>query len=210
MKHLIFFSIAFILLVSCQPSDSEPYYNFTNSDYQFIPEPYQVIGKTFIFKNAQNEEVKIKPLFYTLNKEFESGYGFGQPTRTESYYYDDLWIEIDLLNIEIPNEPDGYCERIYIHINKSPYKGLFVDLQIPSYNEPFCSGVGFKEFSPFEGLTQMIVNNKTYSKVKTITTNEYFTLYTNSHIDKVYYDMDDGIIGFDDTQNNKEFRLVSE
>ena len=59
-------------------------------------------------------------------------------------------------------------------------------------------------------LTQMVINNKTYSKVKTITTNEYFTLYNNSHIDKVYYDMDNGIIGFDDTQNNKEFRLESE
>src|SRR5690606_24230386 len=162
MKRLIIILIFFSLIVSCQPSESEPYYNFSNLDYEFIPEQYQEIGRTFIFKNAQNEEVKIKPLFYTLNKEFESGYGFGQPTQTESYYYDDLWIEIDLLNVEIPDEPDGYCERIYIHINKSPYKGLFVDLQIPSYNEPFCSGGGFNEFSPFEGLTQMIINNKTY------------------------------------------------
>ncbi|WP_271424622.1 hypothetical protein [Aequorivita sinensis] len=210
MKHLIFFSIAFIFLVSCQPSDSEPYYNFTNSDYQFIPEQYQEIGGTFIFKNAQNEEVKIKPLFYTLNKKFESGYGFGQPTRTESYYYDDLWIEIDLLNIEIPDQPEGYCERIYIHINKSPYKGLFIDLQIPTYNEPFCGGGGFWEFSPFENLTEMVINNKTYTKVKIVTPNDYFTLYNDSHIDKVYYDMDNGIIGFDDTQNNKEFRLVIE
>ncbi len=210
MKHLIFFSIAFIFLVSCQPSDSEPYYNFTNSDYQFIPEQYQEIGRTFIFKNAQNEEVKIKPLFYTLNKKFESGYGFGQPTRTESYYYDDLWIEIDLLNIEIPDQPEGYCERIYIHINKSPYKGLFIDLQIPTYNEPFCGGGGFREFSPFENLTEMVINNKTYTKVKIVTPNDYFTLYNDSHIDKVYYDMDNGIIGFDDTQNNKEFRLVIE
>jgi hypothetical protein len=210
MKRLIIISIIFALIVSCHPSDSETYYNFSKPDYQLIPEQYQEIGKTLVFKNAQNEEVKIKPLFYTLNKEFESGYGFGQPTQTESYYYDDLWIEIDLLNIEIPDEPDGYCERIHIHINKSPYKGLFVDLQIPTFNEPFCSAGGFQEFSPFEGLTQMIIKDKTYSKVKIITANEYFTLYNDSHIDKVYYDMDNGIIGFDDTQNNKEFRLVSE
>lgn len=208
MKRLIIISILFSLIVSCQPSDSEAYYNFNSLDYEFIPEQYQEIGKTFIFKNAQNEEVRIKPLFYTLNKNFESGYGFGQPTQTESYYYDDLWIQIELVDVEIPIE--SYCDRIVIRINKSPYKGLFVDLEIPTYNELGCYTGGLSEFFPFEGLTQMVINNKTYSKVKIVTTNHYFTLYNDSHIDKVYYDMDNGIIGFDDTQNNEEFRLVSE
>lgn len=205
----IFFSMLVIILFSCQPSDSESYYNFKKSDYEFIPEQYKEIGKEIKFKNAQNEEVRIKPLYYTQKKEFESGHGFGQP-KSESYNYDDLWIEIDLLDMEVTNAPEGYCKRIYIHINKAPYKGLSVDLQIPAYINTFCNGGGFQEFSPFTGLTQMVINNETYSKVKIVTPNDFFTMYDGSHIDKVYYDMDKGIIGFDDTQNNKKFRLVTE
>ncbi|MCG2420076.1 hypothetical protein K8089_13685 [Aequorivita sp. F47161] len=209
MKRPVILSILFLLLASCQPSDSGPYYNFSNLDYQSIPEEYRDIGKIFVFKNAENDEVKIKPLYYSLKKEFESGIGFGQP-RGDSYYYDNLWIEIDLMSIEIPDKPEGYCESISININKSPYKGLYVKLLIPTYSGQSCTGGGFTEFEPFEGLTQMVINNKTYNKVKIISTNNYFTLYTDSQVDKVYYDMDYGIIGFDDSQNNKEFRLVTD
>jgi hypothetical protein len=38
----------------------------------------------------------------------------------------------------------------------------------------------------------------------------YFTLYNDSKINVIYYDMEYGFIGFDDTENGLEFRLVQE
>lgn len=208
MKQLIILSIAIISLFSCQPEDNEQYLHFNNEDYAFIPQEYKEIGKKFIFKNAQNEEVTIQPLYYTLKKKYESGYGWGQSNQTESYYYDDLWIELKLLNVEIPDEQ--YCNRVNIHISNTFYKDLHVEVTVPYYDGQFCKPNGFKQFQPFTELTQMVINGKTYSSVKTVVPNDFFTLYNGSQIDKLYYDMDHGIIGFDDTQNNKEFRLVSE
>ena len=72
------------------------------------------------------------------------------------------------------------------------------------------NGHGFSGFSPFENLTQMEINETNYTKVKIIIPNDYFTFYNGSQIDKVYYDFDKGIIGFDDSQNNKEYRLINE
>lgn len=56
----------------------------------------------------------------------------------------------------------------------------------------------------------MELNGVRYSKIKILTPNDYFTFYEGSNIDKIYYDMDNGIVGFDDSQNNLEFRLISE
>ncbi len=210
MKSIIFFFALSVVLISCQTSDNEPYQNFSDSDYQFIPENYQEIGEIITFRNEQNEEVQIKTTFYNLNKEFESGYGFGQPTISDSYYYDDLWITIELLNVDTTNQEISYCNSIKIHIYKTGDGRLSTKLQIPFYDEPFCIGTGFSEFSPYENLIQMEITNVSYSKVKIVVPNGYFTFYNDSQIDKVYYDLDKGIVGFDDTQQNKEFRLVTE
>ena len=94
MKSIFLILGLTILMVSCQKSDDEPYKNFNSSDYDLIPEQYQEINRVFTFKNEQNDEVQIKSTFYNLNKEFESGIGFGQPV-TDSYYYDDLWIGLN-------------------------------------------------------------------------------------------------------------------
>ena len=207
MKQLIILSIAIIFLSSCQPEDNEQYLHFNNEDYGFIPQEYEEIGKNFIFKNAQNEEVIIQSQYYILTKKYESGNGFGQPNQTESYYYDDLRIELKLMNVEIPDEQ--YCDIVNIHISNTFYKDLYVEVTIPYYDGQFCKPNGFKQFQPYTELTQMVINGKTYFNVKTVVPNDFFTLYNGSQIDKLYYDMDHGIIGFDDTQNNKEFRLVN-
>ena len=161
-------------------------------------------------KNQENEEVEIEPIFYTLTKEYESGIGLGQPNNSDSYYYDNLWITLELLNVNIQNEGADYCNQISIYINKVGDGRLSTEVGIPFYDEPFCLGNGFSGFSPFENLTQMEINETNYTKVKIIIPNDYFTFYNGSQIDKVYYDFDKGIIGFDDSQNNKEYRLINE
>lgn len=71
-------------------------------------------------------------------------------------------------------------------------------------------GSGFEAVPPFENLIQMEFNGFSYSKIKVVIPNDYFTLYEGSNIDKVYYDMEHGIVGFDYTQNNLEFQLITE
>jgi hypothetical protein len=199
-----------VMLISCEPSDNEKYQNLNNADYQFIPEQYQNIEKVFTFKNQQNDIVQIKSSYYNLTKEFESGYGFGQPTQTESYYYDNLWIGLELMDVDVSNQNGGGCNEVSIHINKVGNGRLLTKMIIPYYDGSFCLGNGFEEFSPFENLAEMEFNGVNYSKIKIIIPNDFFTFYEGSTIDKVYYDMDNGIVGFDDTVNDLEFRLINE
>jgi hypothetical protein len=209
MKTIIYFSILYIGFVSCSPSDKYPYYNFSNSDYEFIPEEYQETGKIFRFKNQQDEVVEIAPLFYNLKKEF-AGASFGQPNFTDYFYYDNLHIEIGLLDVAIPNKPEEYCSRIFMHFQKRRDGNLLIEARVPGYVDSSCSGKKLSETGPFKDFMQMEINGKVYNKIKIINTDEHFTFYNDSNINKVYFDFDHGIVGFDDTQNNIEFRLINE
>ncbi len=210
MKTILGIFGIIVLLISCETSDNEPYQNFNDADYQLIPEQYQNTEKVFRFKDQQNNIIQIRSLYYNLKKEFESGYGFGQPTQSDSYYYDNLWIGLELMDVDISNQNGGGCNEVSIHINKVGDGRLSTEMTIPYYDGTFCLGNGFQEFSPFENLIQMEFNGVIYSKIQIIIPNDFFTFYENSTIDKVYYDMDNGIVGFDDTVNDLEFRLINE
>ena len=150
---------AFILFISCQTSDDATYQNISSSDFQFIPENYQDTEKIMTFRNQENDEVKIKSIFYSITKEYDNGYGFGQPSSSDSYYYDDLWITLELLNVNIQNEGTNYCNNITIHIKKARDSRLSTRLEIPYYDDPFCGGNGFNIPSPYENFTQIEIYN---------------------------------------------------
>lgn len=208
MKSIFLTSIIGIMCY-CEPADSEPYYKFNTSDYDFIAENYQDTDKVHVFTNDNEEEVHLKVAFYELSKEYESGYIFGQPNRTDSYFYDQLWIEIELLDFNVDGLPDGSCDRIQLHIFKTP-DGLRTELDIPAYESPLCLQGGFKETSPYSNLSEMVINGEIFNTVKTITSENYFSFYNESQIDRVYFDLDHGLIGFDESQSNNQFRLVIE
>ena len=55
-----------------------------------------------------------------------------------------------------------------------------------------------------------MINNKTYHHVLNFVHSHYpFNIGNNTQIDKVLYDLKEGIIGFDDTKNDIQFRLVN-
>ncbi|MBR9847425.1 MAG: hypothetical protein GYB35_15560 [Algicola sp.] len=211
MKKAFVWILLVFIVVSCQVSNDAPYQSFSVSDYDFIPENYQASGTILKFKTQDNEEVLIETNSYMLKKEFESGISFAQSSNSESFYYDDLWISLKLLNVS-SQSVDGYdyCDRIKIHIRKVRDGSLSTQIDLPYYNGTSCGGSSFRGFSLYENLIQMNVNNATYEKVKILVPNDYFTFYDGSQIDKVYYDFDKGIIGFDDTEQNLEFRLTSQ
>jgi hypothetical protein len=195
-----------ILFFSCQENDDYPYQSFSSSDYQYIPQQYKEIGKVFTFINNQNDTVKIRPKWYDLEKKFNSSWDLIVNTsQKESYYYDELWISLEILD----NGNNGDCNFISINIYKTAEGSLVADLSLPFYDEIGCLGSGFEEESPFQNLAEMVINDIQYSKVKVVNPNDYFTPYKDAKIDKVYYDMDNGIVGFDDTENALKFKLIS-
>lgn len=56
----------------------------------------------------------------------------------------------------------------------------------------------------------MTIDNVIYDKVKTFTTKKNYLFFNESTINKLYYDLKMGIIGFDDTVNNVEYRIINE
>ncbi|MCB0458636.1 MAG: hypothetical protein R2821_01465 [Flavobacteriaceae bacterium] len=206
MKNPIFFLATFILY-SCSIdfdwSDNVSYYKFTKSDYKYIPTVYKNEGKIFTYRNKDGDEVKIKSLYYTfLQKEYESGYGFGQPGIGDSFYYDELWIELELINFSIE------CNKIYIHIRKTFEKNLSTIISIPEYDGFFCLSGGFNFTSPYGNLQEINFDRQSYDKVVVINTEEFFTLHNDSKSKSIYYDFKQGIIGFDDL-DGKEWRIVN-
>lgn len=75
--------------------------------------------------------MRIKPTTYNLEKAFESGIAFSQPTQTASYYYDDLWIGLELLDVDVSNQIGGGCNQTPIHIHKVGDGSILTKMIIP-------------------------------------------------------------------------------
>lgn len=208
-KRGVIFALAMVLIASCGKENTEPYYAFDSADYEFIPNNYEEIGTIYRFRNDNNHEIRIQVLYYNFNKEFDNSYGFGQNGGGAGYFYDNLLIEIKLMDFSVDGQIDGFCDRIYIHYFKYSDE-LYIETEIPTYEAPTCLLDGFNDTSPFDNLSTMEIGATVFNKVKTVETNSYFSLYNDSQIDRLYFDFDHGIIGFDESQNNNQYRLVLE
>ena len=91
-----------LLLSSCEATNDEPYYRFSNTDYDFIPINYQETTTISKYKNQENEEVQIASRFYVLSKQYNSGIGFGQPSRSEPFFYGD---PVSYTHLTLPTTP---------------------------------------------------------------------------------------------------------
>ena len=200
------FLISLTLFCSCETNifgESE-YHKFSNLDYQYIPEVYKQTDKIIEFINQNNETVQLKNFSYRIVKE---SYG-GLLSEGESFYYDKLWIQLILV--------DAYsnCQNLDISISKSEKGDLFHRVTIPKFTGTSCGGTVFQFRSPETteySKVDLTINNQVYNDVLVLESsgsiNNYFSMYKNSTIHKIYYDLKYGVIGFDDTTNNLEFRI---
>lgn len=201
MKKLIFLFSFLISLFSCDINlDDDPkYYRFSESDFSYIPTIYEDTGKVITFKNDLNEEIKLEVVDYNFTIEQGGGIGESKPIHT----YDKLKIELKV------TDSDLNCDFKRIEITK--WGGYLITRIITRTSSDPCTNFQITEKLefPYE-VSNMKINNITYDKVVT-TFNDlqpYFS--TNYSFNKVYFDFKKGIIGFDDTENNTEFRIVNE
>lgn len=202
MKSLLFFSLLFLCSCSWDFQEDIPSHYFTNEDYEFLPTVYEKVGKTFTYENQLGEEVTLKVSSYNDIK-YYIGAGFGGG---ESGNYEKLIVR--LINKQFPN-----CfKEIAIYKNLKDNLNLFFSTSTTPIP---CEGwIKERVKGPFE-TSQMVIDEFTYDKVTTLFESNYNAelgygpfFHPDYTIDKIYYDFKYGIIGFDDTSSNVQFRLV--
>lgn len=216
MKKLLLFILIITSLLSCETEDDAKFYTFSNNDYKFIPTIYENNeDEILIFKNQYNEEVKIQIKSFRFNKKSHGGISFTQDY-SEFYYTEQIIIWIDLIEVTLTVDNgniDDYCDDFHIIIEKKSDGTTETKLKIPSYVDTSfggsCSGSRLISNSPYNNLNEMSINNKVYTKIKVFETDNNFYFFNNSTINKLYFDFKNGLVGFDDTLNNINYRIVN-
>lgn len=208
MKKTVLLFLIIISIISCETEDDTKFYAFSNDDYNFIPTVYENNeDEILIFKNQFNEEVKIQIKTFATDKKSNGGISFTQDY-SEFYFTEQIIIWLDLVNINFPNFGEGYCDQLHIIIEKKSNGTTETKLKVPSYTD-HCSIWSLISYSPYNDLGNLSIGNENYNKVKVFETDTNFYLFDNSAINKLYYDFEKGIIGFDDTTNNINYRIVN-
>lgn len=206
MKNRIFLFALIFSLVSCEIEARAPYYRFSKSNYKHIPTVYKNIGKKFMFKNQLNEEVKMEVLDCLLTKESGGGINFTQPY-TEQHYYQLLTIKLKVVD---ENTFVSNCDFKTIQVFKSRNNYMGTRFNFSNAPNPCDNGGSIVKLEFPYDMGEMNINSIVYDKVVTLFNNHNIFFHCNYFIDKIYFDFKHGIIGFDDTENNIEFRIINE
>ena len=158
----LFLMLACVMLNSCnyfEFDNSHPYDQFSGSDHDYLLDAYEQEGKITKFINQNNEIIEIQNVYHHTFKEFDNALF---PTVSNSRYYDELWIQLLLL------DANTTCQFLDIRITKTSNGELFHRVTVPRYDGGSCTGTIF-QFSTPEVTeypkTQMTINNTTYEEV---------------------------------------------
>jgi len=200
---------------SLNKADGGTYYKFAGNDYNYIINYKYTPDQVIVYENQFGEQLHFKVISNTLEKrgqyssDFESFTGGGSSL---DYYYDNKTIQL-----EIVENQSRYLYNLVIY-NFSKSLNIFKNgIQFPLWNVQ--SSTFYDEIDrpfnidlmPFNRIakTQMTVNGHLFLKVVTINsdsvalTNSGYGGSLQSHVNKVYYDFDFGIIAFDDLDGKK-------
>ena len=213
MKKFSFFAmtvVAVLLTAAACQKDKTAYYQFTPLDNQRLL-PYKQ-GQVLTFANQNNKERTFSVSAVDISKESVKPMG----SLDVYFYYDTKTISLI----------DSETGRFAIYFNRYP---LDVDLakknRYTKHPSVFYARIGGAVF--WNGLnmnaainyeqkkTEMIVNEKTYKDVFVIASGNYSIIEFKPRdeiyymdVNVIYYDEKEGIIGFDDLNNNK-WRLIN-
>ncbi|MEE9349705.1 MAG: hypothetical protein V3U80_06630 [Flavobacteriaceae bacterium] len=122
------------------------------------------------------------------------------------------------MDMEITGDEDRRCQSFQIEIIKQKEGDMLNRVHIPAIGPTgnSCSGLINEFYTPETtniNVSSMTINNVTYQKVITFQVSggwvDFYTLFNESTIHTVYYDMKHGVIGLDDAVNNLHYRLVN-
>jgi len=200
--------VVFTCFYSCiddDPKKEIPYYEFDSEDFPFLMDNYNNANMRLEFKNQDDDEVSFILNSFERSKESYTvgGGGFGPPSASETLYYHDV-LKIEF-TFEQYNEP---LANLKFWFSKN-LEGLHGSFQFPLWNidQFYIYGIPID----FQGATsQMTIDGVTFNKVISInsgaTSIEYSAGTFDRNVHVLYYDLNKGLIGFDDLDGG-EWRL---
>ena len=220
MKTTVFLASAFILaFLSCKKNindNSLPYYQFTQEDKSKLLVSYD-IGKELIYKNQNNQEIRFK-VISSVNGQtsYSTGTFWGNYVQVQ-FYYDRQEVMMQYAEGYTSSNCDITLERYPLASDyqiQNPVMGtqaFITYIQFPLWNtyrdSLSLNNTIFIDFN--SGTTSMTINGKTYSKVRILQSGSTQILEPNNtlpllpkNVNKIYYDQNAGIIGFDDVNEN--------
>lgn len=218
-----FFSFSF-LLIGCTAdslagngtaNDGYAYYHFRDGDYEKLL-PYKK-NQILIFKNQNNQERRFG--FYSIDSNYKNSYtvgmGFFTSYAAKYFYYDEKVIGM---------VSESACYNPTIHFSRWPLNtNLAKENSYTEYPSKFSAYIdnfpywnladqyGSISYIPIDyEQSQFAINcyGKTYSQVLIIKSNSQSALPMNNpdcprNVHIIYYDITQGIIGFDDLDGLK-------
>ncbi|MEZ4874370.1 MAG: hypothetical protein R2793_02680 [Flavobacteriaceae bacterium] len=194
MKKIIL--IVFTILMGCtKGTDDVPFYEFNEEDYKFLPTVYENLN-VVRFINQFDEEIILEVQLYEISKERVGGIsldGGSSPIADVSKFE----VKLGLQGSE--------CSSLYFFT----YKDIDSIKSWFEINDTPCNGYSTYSFEKPYPMTQLQIGNTTYDKVLILDT-DFTAAFSNEYeFNKFYFDLKSGIVGFDDTVNNIEFRIVN-
>ncbi len=210
MKNL-FGLLSIFLLVSCSQDDTDyidpsvDYYKFSAADKKNLIDSSVKEGKTITYKNQRNESLSYQVAYKYIARR-ENGHGTFSGGNFLMNYYDEQYTQMQLTT-----DTDNYAD-LQISIVKTSNSGMKIDFNFNLWNVngyAFGSDDRLHFFFPQNG-TPMTVNGTEYKKVVTLQSgsNEVNPGDPNARVNKLYYDINKGIIGFDDIDGS-QWRIVN-
>jgi hypothetical protein len=184
--------------------DDLPYHRFSLSDYEKLLNPFSS-DTDLIFRNSENEEIKFQLVKSTLGKKvFKkpiSGLGF-----KKCFFYDEQEIQFRVsknenskLTFNLKKFPDlnsGHNGKLIIYENSK----FITTIDFPIWNGKNSFVIDYQK-----PISTMVINERMYNNVFILESENSETIETNT-INRIYFDIKKGIIGFDDL-NERGWRL---
>ena len=180
IKNTLYILTTIILFSSCFSSsdDDYTYSSFPNPEY--IPTYYENIGKIIDFKNDKGDKESLIVTNYNLETKLIN--------QTPPYFY------YDYMNIVLKDLNGSNSLRIEIKTDAHD------NFSIKVANESI--------YAPFKDFQSIKINDTTYDKVKFFEFSSNFFDKNGSGVTFFYYDLEKGLIGFDESASLNKYRLI--
>ncbi|MEZ4817304.1 MAG: hypothetical protein R2776_04960 [Flavobacteriaceae bacterium] len=196
MKKLLLLGLVFF--IGCTPNTDVAFYEFNEEDYAFLPTVYENTQQA-VFRNQLDEEITIKVFRYAISKERVGGISLSGNSSP--------LVDVNKLLLDFTVEGD-HCSKFYLSFYKRE-STVYSRFDLATGGVPCEIREVFQFETPYSNLQNMSIGNKIYDKVLIIETQNPSSFSQNYNLTKLYFDLKFGFIGFDDTQNNINYRIVN-
>ena len=188
-----------LIIISCDRvplfQEERTDYKFSQADFQFIPTLYKIPNLTNIYKSNLGDTIKLQNAFYNQTEEIV----YSSSSLTKVTHYDNIKIQLNWLPISV-------CNNMTLNISKGLNNVLGYTFVFWS-NQNGCNGISYS-FNSSDTFKKIQLGGVNYNYLTEMKFNGfYLTTYNLKKLDKVYYDLEKGLIGFENTQTNELYLI---